>query len=480
MKPPLYAHQLWRDLEHWLAQGLISERQRAAVVTGTGRSGPAVPMMVVVSAMLAAVLGAAMATAMVLVWQYVPPLARVVLPIVAMLVLYLLSGTMMAVGRRVGANLCLFAALLAFTLAVWTIGEVFKVSTLYADGAILFIAAVGALAAAAIIGSRFALLLALTLSAAWTATEYLNFGTQFHWGFLVFFIPASVLVGRWRWEPGVYFAFAAMLVWAWLTIFTAAGNIFNWDPLQYSSVHVLLWTTVWIVAHAMSRGTWGAGRALERTALAAMLASLFYLSLASSGNRLFDLLAEVTGLEGHDERMFGWLAWGTAVSGLSVLSLIMTMVAAIANRLRAIDVPMVMLILTFGLGYPIAYPYFEALVFELPPAAFILLDAVPAALYLVFALWVASFGAWRRDDILLSLGVLGAVIGIVQIVLAGVFGISEQARLLTIGGAGVLIFLILLEQISQGLAQQETDGEVDLDDIPPPPPVDGARDGERP
>ena len=211
--------RLRRDLDRWIAGGLVAAEHRDAILEDVRKRdrGDVRHRFAMVAGLLGAVL---IAAGMLLFvganWQAIPRLARLFL---------LLAGMWAALGlgallrrgdhERLAEGAWLIAAA-GYGAAIMLVAQMYHIHADWTDGALLW--ALGALLIAWLLDSEAAAALSLGLLVIWSSGETFQFGNDVQWGFL----PAWALIAwlsvtrDWRFLPDL--ASLALILWVALDI----------------------------------------------------------------------------------------------------------------------------------------------------------------------------------------------------------------------------------------------------------------------
>lgn len=359
-----YFKRLTRDLDRWIAAGLVPEENRQAILDCAAPS-PRRWSAAGAAAILGAVLLALAALSFVGAnWSELPRLARFILILGALWAS--LGGSAIAFARgapALGHGLALLGAAL-FGAAIMLTAQTFNISAFRNTGVLIW--AGGALATALIIPSRPVLALAAGLGALWAGLEAGNpFAPGPVWAYFALWAATAVAALRLKSSVTLHLLAAGLVVWIGHTLFEAFGQGLP-DP------------RFWICAFILVTG-----------------------ALAMAASLALDRRVEGAGV------LAGWMAWAAAFGALSLQG------AQNWNDDQA-GVPAIAYALIAGIA-------FAALAgFSLWRVRAGTFERAPAAALLVAAAFVLAWPAIALRDGAADM-VLGAVIfaGAAALVLAG-------------------------------------------------------------
>lgn len=268
-----YLKRLARDLDRWIAAGLVPAENRQAILDSAApapRRWSAAGAAAILGAVLLALAALSFVGAN---WSELPKLARFILILAALWAS--LGGAAAAFARgapALGHALAFLGAAL-FGAAIMLTAQTFNMSAFRNTGVLIW--AGGALATALIIPSRPVLALAAGVGALWAGLEAGNpFAPGPVWAYLVLWAATAVAAMRLKSSVTLHLLAAGLVVWIGHTLFEIFGEGLP-DPRFWMCALVLVTGAVAMAASlALDRRVEGAGVLAGWMAWAAALSAL--------------------------------------------------------------------------------------------------------------------------------------------------------------------------------------------------------------
>lgn len=240
MRPPFYVRQLKRDLDDWIARGLVPESSREAILKSVGaESGLSLASMIAVLGVI--LIGAAAMSFVGANWEQMSKLIRLIVLFGAMWLAF--AGAALLHGPRPALSGALvLLGVLMFGANIMLIAQTYHINAHYPDGVVLWGA--GAIAAAALAPSRASLALALGLGGLWTWQERWDFDQALHLAFLPYWAICAAIAGWLAWRPGVHLAALSLLMWLVLS-FEGLRLLLGWNEVEMASLYALAPLAIW-------------------------------------------------------------------------------------------------------------------------------------------------------------------------------------------------------------------------------------------
>ena len=240
MRPPFYVRQLKRDLDDWIARGLVPESSRDTILKLAGADGG-----MTLSAMIAVLgvilIGAAAMSFVGANWEQMSKLVRLVVLFGTMWLAFGGAAALHATRPAMSGALVLLGVLM-FGANIMLIAQTYHINAHFPDGILMW--GVGAIAAAALAPSRASLAFALVLGGLWTWQERWDFGQALHLPFLPYWAVCAAMAGWLSWRPGVHLSALALLGWLVLS-FEGLQALLGWSDIEMASLYALAPLTVW-------------------------------------------------------------------------------------------------------------------------------------------------------------------------------------------------------------------------------------------
>ena len=161
-----YRQRLEADLARWEADGVITPAAVAAIRVALPPLAPGINIAVVVAIVGGLLIAAAFLAFVAAHWTEIARLPRLAMLFAGILSAHGLGAWFARAGHPVLADLCAAVGAIIFGAAIALVGQMYHLGGDFAGGMLLW--AVGALAAAALTGSRGALAVALAAASIWS------------------------------------------------------------------------------------------------------------------------------------------------------------------------------------------------------------------------------------------------------------------------------------------------------------------------
>ena len=162
----VYRQRLEADLARWEADGVITPAAVAAIRVALPPLAPGINIAVVVAIVGGLLIAAAFLAFVAAHWTEIARLPRLAMLFAGILSAHGLGAWFARAGHPVLADLCAAVGAIIFGAAIALVGQMYHLGGDFAGGMLLW--AVGALAAAALTGSRGALAVALAAASIWS------------------------------------------------------------------------------------------------------------------------------------------------------------------------------------------------------------------------------------------------------------------------------------------------------------------------
>jgi uncharacterized membrane protein len=245
MRPPFYTRQLKRDLDDWIARGLVPESSRDAILKSMGAES-GISLSAIVAVLGVILIGAAAMSFVAANWNEMGKLARLIVLFGAMWAAF---GTAAAVyGSRpwLGQALVLLGVLM-FGANIMLVAQTYHIQAHYPDGVLMW--GIGAIAAAAIVPSRASLAMALALGGLWTWQERFDFDQLMHVAFLPYWAVCAGLAAWLAWRPGVHLSSLTLLFWL-VVSYEGLRQLLGWNETEMVAIYALVPIVIWAGAAA--------------------------------------------------------------------------------------------------------------------------------------------------------------------------------------------------------------------------------------
>lgn len=208
-----YRQRLETDLARWEADGVITPAAQTAIRAALPPLAPGVNIAVVVAIVGGLLIAAAFLAFVAAHWTEIARLLRLAMLFAGILVAHGLGGWFARSGQPVLADLSAAVGAIIFGAAIALVGQMYHLGGDFAGGMLLW--AMGALAAAALTGSRGALAVALAAATIWSWMRTFETG-DLHVAFPAFWLVAGGLALAWHSRVAAHLVTVAALPW-WIS-----------------------------------------------------------------------------------------------------------------------------------------------------------------------------------------------------------------------------------------------------------------------
>jgi uncharacterized membrane protein len=210
----LYRQRLEADLARWQADGVITPAASVAIRSALPplASGTNIPVVVgIVGGLLIAAAFLAFVAAH---WIEIARLSRLAILFAGIVAAHGLGAWFARTGRPVLADLCASVGSIIFGAGIALVGQMYHLGGDFAGGMLLW--AIGALASAALTGSRGALAVALVAASIWSGMRVVDELDAPHLQFLIVWFIAAGLGLAWNSRVAAHLVALAAIPW-WIT-----------------------------------------------------------------------------------------------------------------------------------------------------------------------------------------------------------------------------------------------------------------------
>jgi uncharacterized membrane protein len=205
-----YRQRLEADLARWEADGVITPAVVAAIRIALPPLAPGINIAVVVAIVGGLLIAAAFLAFVAAHWIEIARLSRLAMLFAGILSAYGLGAWFARASQPVLADLCAAVGAIIFGAAIALVGQMYHLGGDFAGGMLLW--AMGALATAALTGSRGALAVALVAATIWSSMRMLEVHEP-HFSFVVVWLIAAGLALAWRSRVAAHLVALAALTW---------------------------------------------------------------------------------------------------------------------------------------------------------------------------------------------------------------------------------------------------------------------------
>jgi len=205
-----YRQRLEADLERWEANGVVTPAATAAIRVALPPLAPGINIAVVVAIVGGLLIAAAFLAFVAAHWIELARLLRLAILFAGILAAHGLGGWFARAGQPVLADLCAAVGAIIFGAGIALVGQMYHLGGDFAGGMLLW--SLGALATAALTGSRGALAVALVAASIWSSMRIFEVRDP-HFSFLVIWVIAAGLALAWKSRVAAHLVALAALAW---------------------------------------------------------------------------------------------------------------------------------------------------------------------------------------------------------------------------------------------------------------------------
>ena len=250
MRPPFYIRQLKRDLDMWIAKGLVPAENRDAILDSVGANAGGRPLDVMFAVFGVILIGAGAMSFVAANWADMEKFARLVILFGSMWAAFAIAIWFATNGRPAVGQAFVLLGVILFGVNIWFVAQTYNINAHYPDGTLLW--GLGALAAAALVPSRASLAMALVLGGLWTWQETQDFGDILHAPFLLYWATCAALAWYMDWRPGVHLSALALIFWLVIN-FESLSKLLGWGDAEILTIYVFAPLALWTLAQLFDR-----------------------------------------------------------------------------------------------------------------------------------------------------------------------------------------------------------------------------------
>lgn len=414
MRPPLYRAQLVRDLDDWIAAGLVGPEQRAAILAHVDRESR-FGLSAILGLLGAALIVAAILSFIAANWQGLDKLPRL-----AILGIGLWGAIGLAVWARLRrleavSEIALLIAIGVYGASVWFVGQTYHLPGGADEGLMLW--ALGGLAVGILAASPTAMVVGFLIAIGWIVSAWWAESTAVLWLFPVAFAIALAYVLKAGWFVALQTATLAAVAYM-ITCAARLGDLFALSHAEsFAGLGIValgLWATLHLTA---PRADWTVRPLRFWMLLTAILATLVVSALSVAAPSP------------------GWMPVGGALTALSILAAGM---AASVRRLTPVDALVCACAAAALFGLPlIAADAVSTVKLEIPSLTL-------AGALLV---WFISIGLRRGDRAAVNLGFIGFGLWTIYLYAAVFNDFLDGALFFAIGGVLLIVLALALDRV---------------------------------
>ena len=418
MRPPFYLRQLKRDLDTWIAKGLVPEESRDAILASVG-GGPARSLDVILAIFGVILIGAGAMSFVAANWAALGKLERLIVLFGSMWAAYGVAMWFMASQRGAIGQAFVLLGTILFGVNIWYVAQTYNIAAHYPDGTMLW--GLGALAAAALVPSRAALAFAIVLGGLWTWQETQYFDSTLHVAFLPYWAAAAAIAGWMAWRPAIHLSALALIFW-FVINHGGLQRLLGWGDAEVMTIYIFVPLAIWSVAQLFDKDAGGIGLAVGHYAF-------FIFGIAYSLLHFADNDSNVPSS--------GWMAFAT----LMTLASLGAVATGIGRKLfNGVD-------LAGTLFVAITTAIYVLLVNTNEDA----LDVPFLVATLIVIVWSISRGVRNDDSFVINWSTVAFGAWFLYVYFDLFSGLMDQAIFFTVGGILLIVLSLTLEGIRRRL-----------------------------
>lgn len=210
-----YQRRLQADLKRWEHDGVVTPAVGAAIRSALPPLPPGISIPVIVGITGGLLIAGAFLAFVAAHWTEITRVARFGMIATGVVGANVIGAWFARAGRAVEADLCASVGAVIFGAGIALVGQMYHLGEDFAGGMLLW--AVGALAAAALTGSRGALAVALVAAIVWSGSRSYQCYCAPHLPFLVLWFAAASLALTWNSRWAVHLVVLALQPW-WIAV----------------------------------------------------------------------------------------------------------------------------------------------------------------------------------------------------------------------------------------------------------------------
>jgi uncharacterized membrane protein len=417
MRPPFYLRQLKRDLDTWIAKGLVPADSRDAILASVGGTTRSLDVIFAVLGVI--LIGAGAMSFVAANWASMGKLERLIVLFGSMWAAYALAMYFMSTARGAIGQAFVLLGTILFGVNIWYVAQTYNISAHYPDGTLMW--GLGAMAAALLVPSRAALALAIGLGGLWTWQETQYFDHILHLPFLLYWAVGAAAAGFLNWRPGIHLSALGLIFW-FLVNYEGLRAVLGWGPTEIATLYILIPLAIWSTAQFFDRDATGLGLAVGHYA--------FFMFLG-----VYSLL-HFTNNDSHPITT-SWMFFSTIMSAVAIGAVML----GIARKLfTGVDLAGTAFACVTTIAYVLMVNTREN---ELK---------VPfLAATLLVILWSISRGARNDDRFVINLSIVAFGLWLLYVYFDLFAGLMDQAVFLTLGGILLILISLTLEGVRRRL-----------------------------
>jgi uncharacterized membrane protein len=254
MRPPFYLRQLKRDLDTWIAKGLVDEENKEAILASVGAGAQVRTLDVILAVFGVILIGAGAMSFVAANWAAMAKLERLIVLFGSLWAAYGIAGWFLSNTRGAIGQAFVLLGVILFGVNIHYVAQTYNIQAHYPDGLLLWGA--GAILAAVVVPSRASLALALGLGGWWTwqETQPFEYSAQavLHTPFLIYWAICTATAWFLNWRPGIHLSALTLLGW-FIISFGAFQRLLGWGDAEVLTIFIFLPLAIWSLMQLFER-----------------------------------------------------------------------------------------------------------------------------------------------------------------------------------------------------------------------------------
>jgi uncharacterized membrane protein len=419
MRPPFYLRQLKRDLDTWIAKGLVDAENKDAILASVGAGSQVRTLDVILAIFGVILIGAGAMSFVAANWAAMGKLERLIVLFGSLWAAYGIAIWFLNSNRGAIGQAFVLLGVILFGVNIWYVAQTYNMAAHYPDGTLLWGA--GAILAAALVPSRASLALALGLGGLWTWQETQYFDSVLHVPFLAYWAICAALAGYMNWRPGVHLSALALIFWLVIN-YEGIQSLLRWGDAEVLTIYIFAPLAIWSLAQLFDRDPNGIGLSIGHYA--------FFVFLAAYG------ILQAPDNDGQDPSST-WFVFAIAMSLISLAAVVFGISRKVFTSFDVLGtifacvttIIYVLTVKTYGDGLDILYLTFTLLII----------------------LWSIQRGTRADDRFVINLSIVAFGLWFLYVYFELFSSLLDQSLFFTVGGVLLILLSLMLEAMRRHL-----------------------------
>ncbi|NWG46653.1 MAG: DUF2157 domain-containing protein [Alphaproteobacteria bacterium] len=422
MRNPLYLTQLKRDLDRWIAAGLVEARHREAILASAGEVRLMQSLPAVLLTLGVILIGFFAMSFVAANWSAMDKLPKLLILFGAMGLAYAIGARLIARGRGALGQAFVLLGVALFGVNIMLIAQIYHIRAHDPDAVRLW--ALGALGAAVLVPSRPALAASLVIAGVWSWMEVVDYDAAVHLPHLLFIVAAALVVQAFAWSTGLHLVMLSLVFFLVLNA-EALRALFGLSWLGFMAALCLLLLTGWAKGQVLERFGYPFARLVTHYSVFLLALTLFLLQFP-----------EGPGTAGLGLPLLG---------GLGALALALTGAGLLLGRVSLLELVGAVGVVALAIGLPLLVPGDDR------GAG---LQWLTAAGVIAFYVWMVTVGARTDDRFLVNWGFVGFGAEALYIYFETFETLLDSALFFLVGGLLLIALGFGLERVRRRIHPQ--------------------------